>query len=197
MSGNTIFTSDLHFCHKNIVMLTQRSLATTAEEHDQWLIDLWNQQVDPNDTVYHLGDFCFHGKPAQWGKILSQLNGTKVLIKGNHDSSRSLRHCAQAGLISAWYDYREINIDGQDLTLFHFPISSWHRQNYGSFHIHGHSHGGHRFSRGKMLDVGLDSAFNLFGHHRFFTWYDVKEYMSQQDIEVADQHRKVQTEGII
>lgn len=190
----TWFTSDLHFKHRNIVALSDRSVATTKEDHDEWLIDLWNSQVQPGDLVYHMGDFCFHSKEAEWESILSRLNGQKIMIKGNHDSSRSLRHSLEKNLIAAWYDYREIKIDDIPIALFHFPISSWHRQNYGSFHLHGHCHGRHQQPMGKMLDVGLDSAYNILGKHQFFTWEFIKEYMQSKDLYIADFHRTDYTE---
>lgn len=40
------FTSDLHFGHSNIVKFTDRNKVTTSEEHDDWIIDLWNKQVE-------------------------------------------------------------------------------------------------------------------------------------------------------
>jgi hypothetical protein len=42
-----------------------------------------------------------------------------------------------------------------------------------------------------MLDVGLDSAYNLYGEHKFITEDAVLEFMKEQSIYSADQHRKV------
>lgn len=39
--------------------------------------------VNPDDIVYVLGDF---GAVGYEKKILAQLNGRKILVKGNHDS---------------------------------------------------------------------------------------------------------------
>jgi hypothetical protein len=41
-----------------------------------------------------------------------------------------------------------------------------------------------------MLDVGLDSAYNLYGEHKFITEDDVITFMQHEDIYTADQHRK-------
>lgn len=56
-------TSDLHFQHRRIVEYTNRGVDTTQEDHDRWLIDLWNSQVNKNDTVYSLGDLQLLMRP--------------------------------------------------------------------------------------------------------------------------------------
>ena len=49
----------------------------TTDEHDEWLIDIWNNTVGRNDDVWHLGDFAFvrNGKSAD--SLLNKLNGRK------------------------------------------------------------------------------------------------------------------------
>jgi calcineurin-like phosphoesterase family protein len=83
--SETFFTSDNHFCHKNIIKYCARPF-TDIEGMNNAMIEKWNKVVGPNDLVYHLGDFGFLGVSV--GKaILSSLNGKKFLIIGNHDSS--------------------------------------------------------------------------------------------------------------
>jgi calcineurin-like phosphoesterase family protein len=43
----------------------------------------WNRLVNENDLVYHLGDVAF--REGKLKALMSQLTGTKILIKGNHD----------------------------------------------------------------------------------------------------------------
>ena len=50
------------------------------------MIEKWNNKVSNEDTVYILGDFSFKLQKSAAIKILRQLNGKKVLIKGNHDN---------------------------------------------------------------------------------------------------------------
>ena len=82
------FISDTHFGHdavytfKNFDGSRVRDFAETSEQGDQVMIDRWNSVVKPNDKVYHLGDVAF---PRRKLAILGQLNGKKILIKGNHD----------------------------------------------------------------------------------------------------------------
>ena len=77
------YISDTHFGHKNVLKYDNRPYFTVAEM-DADLIRRWNNAVKPTDTVYHLGDFSWL-KPAEESEILQQLNGTKILIRGNHD----------------------------------------------------------------------------------------------------------------
>ena len=184
------FTSDLHFMHKNIVKFTNRGVETNEQDHDQWLEDMWNSTVAKGDMVYHLGDLSFNKKSQETVKLLDRLNGNKVLIKGNHDHSDAFETYAIARGVSWTGHYKEIKIEGQSVVLFHFPIGSWHKQGHGSWHLHGHSHGNYQDSRGKMLDVGIDNAYNLFGKHKFFEWKDIQEYMNQQETYVSDSHRE-------
>lgn len=77
------FTSDTHFFHKNIISHCNRPFANVDEMNAE-LIARWNETVSPGDRVFHLGDVSFAGVNAT-REIISQLNGHKVLLRGNHD----------------------------------------------------------------------------------------------------------------
>lgn len=186
----TYFNSDIHHSHKNIVKFTNRGTETTIENHDDWLVNLWNKQVKPNDIVYSLGDLSFASKYDDLAKFVSKLNGNINLIKGNHDKTEFLNRLKADGLINNWWDYKEIKIGDHPIVLFHYPITSWHKQGYGSWHCFGHSHGNLQSPKGKMLDVGLDSSYNLYGTHKFFSEADVAEYMATREVVVTDHHKE-------
>jgi len=76
-------TSDTHFNHEKIIGYCNRPFSD-AKEMNEVLINNWNETVGPEDTVYHLGDFAMGG-PARICPIFDQLNGYKILIRGNHD----------------------------------------------------------------------------------------------------------------
>lgn len=80
---NTWIASDTHFGHKRIIELANRPFAS-VEEMDAELIRRWNVKVAPNDLVFHLGDVFLCGAKRA-AEIASQLNGRKILIRGNHD----------------------------------------------------------------------------------------------------------------
>ena len=183
------FTSDLHHQHSRICEFTNRQLVIAQAKHDDWLVELWNSQVQAGDVCYQLGDLSFAKRYDDIALFVSKLNGQKILIKGNHDKRENLDRLLKDGLIAAWYDYKEIKLGANSVCLFHFSISSWHKQSHGSWHCFGHSHGGHTQSRGKMLDVGLDSAYNIYGVHKFFSEQDIEAYMQTKQVFIADQHR--------
>jgi calcineurin-like phosphoesterase family protein len=71
------------------------------------LEEAWNRVVAEDDLVYYLGDFAMNVRSVP--HLMQQLNGTKILIPGNHDkcwrkkdsSNRWLRHYLDAGFQSA------------------------------------------------------------------------------------------------
>ena len=158
------FTSDTHFGHHAIIGYSNRPFAT-VEEMDETLIANWNKVVGPDDHVFHLGDVCFHTKEPQ-DKYLSRLNGRKHLIVGNHDFG----HVTDPAL---WDDdpthYREIAIDlhgdlvpahrrgkhDVHVVLCHYPMRQWNRGQWGSWMLHGHTHGTIP-SYTRSFDVGVD-----------------------------------------
>ena len=187
----TYLTSDLHFDHRNICKFTDRQLIVDQEHHTEWLIDVWNTTVKNSDRIFHLGDFSFATKYDEIASVVKKLQGQKFFIKGNHDRSKVLEQLKSDNLIQNWYHYEEIKLAGTTACLFHFPIASWHKQNYGSIMLHGHSHGAFTEGKGKILDVGLDSSFNLYGNHKFFTEDNIIEYMKLREKKVADHHKQI------
>jgi len=182
------YTSDLHAFHKNICKFTDRKLVTSVEDHESWLVSIWNNQVTDSDLVYILGDISF-GKYTDTSEFLSGLKGQKIVIKGNHDNEQHLNKLVSEKIILTWKDYLELDIQGGKACCMHYPISSWNRQHYGSYMLHGHSHGMFQ-GQGKILDVGIDSSYNVFGEHKLFSEDDIVAFMQQKEIYIADSHRK-------
>ena len=138
------FTSDLHFWHKNICKYCNRPFET-MEEMNQALIDNWNSVVKEDDTVFVLGDmgFCGYDKLEP---LISQLNGKKYLIQGNHDSDKIVFRLYEANIIEGYYKMHEVTIisdeecPDQQLTLCHFPMIDWPNKERGAWMVHGHQH---------------------------------------------------------
>lgn len=79
----TFYTSDTHFGHERILELCERPFSDVTRMNEA-LIERWNNVVQPEDTVYHLGDVAL-GKIAESLPLISRLNGYKILVLGNHD----------------------------------------------------------------------------------------------------------------
>jgi len=167
------FVGDTHFGHENIIKHCQRPFAN-AEEMNRVLIDQWNSVVGHGDKVYHLGDFAYKADPEVTAAIIPQLNGKKVLIAGNHDMKPHAREGAgiDFSLFDSVVPYLEIEIDGQQLILFHYPIEGWNGKWQKSWHLHGHSHGKAKKMKGR-LDVGVDTH-----DFRPWSWKEIKEHFN-------------------
>lgn len=142
------FTSDTHFGHARIIELANRPFES-VEHMDKEMIRLWNEVVQPNDIVYHLGDFAF----ADHTPYLEQLNGTKYLLKGNHDSHKRLSGAKGWAAIypSLW------EIKGHPhLILCHYALRVWNKSGHGSIHLYGHSHNNLE-GDAQSCDVGVDA----------------------------------------
>jgi calcineurin-like phosphoesterase family protein len=50
------------------------------------IIQQWNEQVSPSDTIYLLGDFAM-GPRSRHQEFRAALNGRIILVRGNHDAS--------------------------------------------------------------------------------------------------------------
>lgn len=145
-----LFTGDTHFGDPRVLRIDRRPYATLAE-HDVDLITRWNSVVQPNDDIWHLGDFCLGSPLATAEKLLSCLNGNKHLIIGNNDGPSTL---AAVGWTSIQH-YIELTVEGTHLVLCHYPFRTWNRMGRGVIDIHGHSHGKLK-PMPRQYDVGVD-----------------------------------------
>lgn len=172
------FTSDTHFGHKFILTAGEGRPFTTIEEHDEALVNNWNSVVGPNDTVVHLGDVVM-GTRTENLQIIKRLNGTKILIPGNHDyvsatekESRRERYREIYGEVFdhimpdtvviervafSHYPPAEIPDHGEEDRYPHMRPST----DDAYLFIHGHTHQGHVFtplsSGGMAISVGVDA----------------------------------------
>ena len=55
---------------------------TDNDDMNEQMIGRWNSVVSNDDLVISVGDFCYTD-PRPW---LDQLNGNKILLRGNHDN---------------------------------------------------------------------------------------------------------------
>lgn len=182
------FTSDTHFNHENVIQYSKRPFAS-LEDMECVFIHRWNQRVKPGDLVYHLGDFAL-----SWGakhaekidRILASLNGTKILIKGNHDRKEVTSNWRW----SAVYDLKEIKVDlggehRQKITLCHYAMRTWPSVHYGAWMLYGHSHGSMPDTGGLTMDVGVDCH-----DYRPISIEEVAAFMQDRKPLLEDHHQE-------
>lgn len=179
-AGDVWFTSDTHYFHKLAVQF--RGMGS-VEEMNQLLISNWNSVIKPNDMVFHLGDVSF-GSNAETENVLDKLLGLITLVRGNHD--RGLSAKAKARFVNI-VDMHEIDVEegGQKtrMVLCHYAMRVWNKHHYGSWQLHGHSHG-NLPPIGRQMDVGVDT-----NEFKPYSFEQIKQKLAIVPIHVVDHHR--------
>jgi len=172
------FSADGHLSHANILEHCNRPFEN-VREMDETLITNWNNCVKDNDHVFYLGDFVWKKNPEPY---LGQLAGKIHFIRGCHDDNFS--RGAKERLESFTYGYyfcESFGYKGIRIWMSHYPCHSWRASFHGSYHLHGHSHNQYNPEFGKILDVGVDSAYEKLGEYRPFSLEEVMEYMKGRE----------------
>lgn len=176
------FTSDWHLFHENVLKLSNRPFKDIEHMH-RVLINNYNSAVPIYGICYFLGDIGFHKSP-EIKNVLDQLNGTKILLLGNHDKGVTAMY--NLGFDVVLNDCSMI-IAKERVTMSHFPLlgsfrehcsemkrnvagDNWHGEtrnahkavpDFGQFHLNGHIHSPNRGRsnkvEGRQYDVGVDA----------------------------------------
>lgn len=129
--------SDLHLGHEGVLQF--RDQFPNIKAHDNHIIKQWNSVVGEHDKVYVLGDVAW--KKRDLSK-LSQMNGTKILIAGNHDILGAKNY------LKYFKDIRGL-WKKDDYWLSHAPIHADELREH--LNIHGHLH-----SKKVLIDMCAD-----------------------------------------
>ena len=193
--ANIWFTADTHLGHGNIVKFCLRPFLTppeferaredprgdwrvspeTLERHDAGIIGAINAVVQPDDTLWVLGDFC-KGKLAAAQAYRDRIACQNVnLVWGNHD------HKSIGAAFGKAIDQGMVKVDGCKIWLNHFPMRSWHKSFHGSWHLYGHVHGrlqpeDERTPWLLTKDVGVDAC-----DYRPVSLDDLRRYMAPRE----------------
>ena len=85
ITPDTFIISDTHFGHKLVLKKEPSRVVALNNTHfknfDDLSVSWWNEVVQPQDYVLHLGDLFF----ADGDDILPKLHGNKILVIGNND----------------------------------------------------------------------------------------------------------------
>jgi len=184
MNKKTYFTSDWHIGHAAVIEYSNRPFRDVDHMH-RVLVNNYNATVGVNDICYFLGDMGLAAGSAI-KDIVGSLNGTKILILGNHDR-KGMNFWYSCGFDAAMYS-SSLRIAGNIVTMSHCPLygvwredtsdmrgcsgsENWHGEerqfvkgyslpDFGQFHLHGHIHspngGKSQTVLGNQRDVGVD-----------------------------------------
>jgi len=167
MNGITHFYSDPHFGHANVIEYSNRPFAN-VDKMDNELILRYNDNVGHHDVVLWLGD-CFLCPVEQAQDIMSYLNGTKLLVRGNHDRSAAAMarigfsvvadqmtlHIADRKVIAAHRPYAGV-MSPEDEAGSRNPEPPAPLRAKGQVLLHGHTHD-KRKRRDNMIHLGVDA----------------------------------------
>lgn len=143
------FTADTHYGHGNIIKYANRPFKN-ADDMNATLIKRFNERVKPDDLTFFVGDFCFRSgnnceKAPFW---LNQLNGQKIMIRGNHDNNNSTKTII---------DCLHLTFANQRINVCHKPE---HANPEFPVNLVGHVHGAWKIKElsgtSIMLNVGVD-----------------------------------------
>lgn len=165
--SNVFYTADLHFNHPFVAGTRGY---TTAEEHDEALIENFNKVVHKKDHLWILGDLN-HGSLTAGLAQAARLNGVKHLVLGNHDPGHPMfkgSHTKMKRYLEVFESvslHEQHVIAGKQVNLSHFPYrgdhkpedrhTQWRLRDYGVPLLHGHVHAA-SFIVDNQLNVGVD-----------------------------------------
>jgi calcineurin-like phosphoesterase family protein len=139
---NIFFTSDNHYFHDNIIKYCDRPFSGSLDMNAE-MMSRWNSRVGPDDIGIFVGDISagLKGRTEELRQIIQNLNGKKILIRGNHDH-QSIDWYVESGFLKV-FDF----FVASEVVICHFPLSSLARYGFddklfGQYRhiIHGHVH---------------------------------------------------------
>jgi len=189
------FTSDTHFNHDKAFIYESRD--------NDALITKINEVVRPEDTLFHLGDFCLNITPPEFESILSRINCNNIAyIWGNHNScirrvyedavttqyGRDMEVYPYAiGKLTYLGYYKEVIVNGHMIVIHHFPHQIWNQMQKNAWQLSGHSHYTNpttqvEYPDNKILDVGWD------GHGKPLSFPEIQKIMMNKNHIKHDKH---------
>lgn len=155
-------TSDWHLGHVNVLKYDSRPFTDINHMH-RVLVNNHNSCVPPNGITFFLGDMGYRTDAGKVEKIIRELNGTKVLILGNHDRGS---HSMYSQGFDVVLNSAMIYLGENRITMSHCPLpgvfresmkdmpkqpqnNNWHGEHKNTrfttwdnqhYHLHGHIH---------------------------------------------------------
>lgn len=167
--ANIWITSDTHYAHKNICYGVsewedkERSARRfdTLEEMNSTIVGQINNFVKEDDILYHLGDWSF-GEFQNIKEFKDKLIVKDIrLVLGNHDNNiKKNKENSKELFTEILPQGYKLKINKTTLILSHYPIDRWEDCEFGSIHLHGHTH--HSLDTCDLnvlyrrMDVGID-----------------------------------------
>jgi calcineurin-like phosphoesterase family protein len=176
--NNTVFWSDTHFGHENIILFCQRPFKSVGEMNYK-LLSEFRKADEEGKTIIHLGDFTFNASfvtNCGW-----RPKGKHYIFLGNHDKNAveggKYRKLYREFFDIIWSDVKSwktdskvIYVDGTPILLSHEPQKFDNKTGF--------------------------CRYNLFGHHHNNIQTDPERYVGEYDwLFVSDRHHNISVEN--
>lgn len=157
-------TSDWHLGHKNIIKYSNRPFKD-VDEMNRELVKRYNDVVwSPNHVVLWLGDCAFNYRLL--ADTISNLNGIKILLRGNHDKDFSDSQLIKAGFSVVLSQHFMSRIGNTLVRYSHYPYKGYSEdrryedrrppKEKGVILIHGHTHEPYILTPKNTIHAGVD-----------------------------------------
>lgn len=138
------FSSDLHLGHTQPFLYEPRGFLS-INDHDTTIISNINEAVQPEDTLYLLGDLMLNDNENGM-KLLSQIKCEDIqIILGNHDSAKREELYSSLSNVTVLGYAEKLIYKKWSFILSHYPMltASYDDDKYPSCRVYnlcGHSH---------------------------------------------------------
>jgi calcineurin-like phosphoesterase family protein len=168
--------ADTHFGHKNIIRYCSRPFDDIVEMN-KVLTDNWNKTVKPDDYIIILGDVAPFSSASAISWYLSQLNGIKILINGNHDKG------FVTGCKAVLKRGAALNYDGESFVLCHMPNVFEPEVVADRWRIHGHIH-----DKTELINVA-DKRMNVCVETIGYAPIELNKLLKKRDMRCRDERK--------
>jgi calcineurin-like phosphoesterase family protein len=127
-------TSDWHIGHENVIAYDRRPFRS-IDHMCQMLVHNFNSVASESSHTIVLGDTFFKATREEATDIMAAMNGTKTLIRGNHDR-RTRKWYLDIGFESVLDSAEYYDVCLGKITLIHNPLHARDAR----YVIHGHKH---------------------------------------------------------
>lgn len=185
------FSSDTHYCHK---LLIEKRGFSSAEEMNSDITRKFNSVIQPNHTLYLLGDLALNveNNLQTIYDLRSGLNVGKIhFVIGNHDNiiTKNKDRLLNDNIFNSIEHYNEVKFNKKTIIMSHYAFRIWRNSHYGSWHLYGHSHGSLAdLSDSLSFDCGVDT-----NNMNPYSFEDVADKMSSKVWTQIDHHNRETT----
>lgn len=149
------FSSDLHLNHDRDFIYKPRGFQTVNEMNEA-IITRFNEVIEPDDTLYLLGDIMLGDAETAQLLFARLLKCRTYVVYGNHDTAAriefyySMYHCKSYPTLT-----RDIWYNGWRFILSHYPMLVGGNESFKKrklVNLSGHTHSRDKFA---MMDQGI------------------------------------------